>query len=150
MKTSSVRKSLWMVLAAGVSLGLYGVGCGDDTGGHDHGDDDHHHDEEIGTPTGAECPDGGTLTYESFGQEFMASYCTNCHSAELEGSARHGAPADHDFDTLDGIQSVADHIDQYAAAGPDSTNTTMPPTDPKPSMAEREMLGEWLACGAPE
>ena len=81
----------------------------------------------------------------------LTNYCTGCHSSELEGPARHDAPADHDFDTLDGIREVMDHIDQFAAFGPESMNANMPPYgSPKPSTEEREMLGEWLACGAPE
>jgi hypothetical protein len=56
----------------------------------------------------------------------------------------------HDFDTLDGIKPVANHVDEYAAAGPSTTNELMPEgAGPRPSLAERQMLGEWLACGAP-
>jgi mono/diheme cytochrome c family protein len=80
---------------------------------------------------------------------FMASYCTSCHSSTLSGADRNGAPDDHDYDTLDGILLVADHIDEHAASGPDAANDEMPPSGPMPSDAEREMLGAWLACEAP-
>jgi hypothetical protein len=136
------------------------AGCGDDAGDdddHDHSADegdaaaDHDHDdEEIGTPSGAVCPDDSTLTYANFGQQFMEDYCTRCHSRDRMGADRHDAPLDHDFDWYMGILFVSDHIDQMAAAGPDSVNTMMPLDEPRPSMEEREKLGEWLACGAPE
>jgi hypothetical protein len=110
------------------------------------GDRDEHQER---APTGAICPPDSTLTYETFGREFMATYCTRCHASSVSGAARNGAPSDHDFDTLAGIEANKEHIDEYAAAGPAHVNTTMPPTEPKPSLAEREMLGEWLACEMP-
>jgi uncharacterized membrane protein len=113
------------------------IGCG--------GDDDDHE----GQPTGAECPPASSLTYDDFGREFMTEYCVRCHASTLSGAARNGAPSDHDFDTVEGVRLFADHIDEVAAAGPDATNTEMPPSGPAPSQAEREQLGEWLACGAP-
>lgn len=98
------------------------------------------------TPTESVCPPGSTLTYEDFAAPFMSAYCTRCHSSELSGSARMGAPSFHDFDTLAGILPVADHVDEWAAAGPAAVNTLMPPSGPSPSEAERRQLGEWLAC----
>lgn len=138
------------VIALAVS-GFALSGCGDDSEEHD---DDHEHDEDheadIGPDTGAECPTDSALTYDTFGKMFMEDYCTRCHSSTLSGNARNGAPPGHDFDSLAGIQAVSEHIDQFAGAGPDAVNIEMPPTNPKPSQGEREMLGEWLACGAPE
>jgi uncharacterized membrane protein len=106
--------------------------------------DEHGHD-----GSGAVCPTDSALTYASFGKDFVETYCTSCHSSELVGDARHGAPGGHDFDSLAGIQAVADHIDEAAAAGPDNTFKAMPVGDPKPTLQERKDLGEWLACGAP-
>jgi len=98
------------------------------------------------TPTGATCPQGSTLTYDNFGKPFMENYCTDCHSSELKGKARHGAPIYHDFDTFLGIMQVANHIDSWSAAGPNAVNEIMPENDPKPSTEERYQLGEWIAC----
>jgi hypothetical protein len=98
------------------------------------------------TPTGAVCPPGSTLTYENFARPFMEAYCTRCHSSELRGEDRHGAPVFHDFDTEIGILNVGGHVDEEAAAGPNAVNTFMPEDDPKPTEAERFQLGEWLAC----
>ncbi len=105
----------------------------------------------FGPPTGSVCPPTGTtLTYNNFGKPFMESYCTKCHASDKMGEARQGAPSFHDFDTLNGIKVVADHIDETAASGPAATNMGMPENNPKPSLAERQMLGEWIACGMPE
>lgn len=118
-------------------------GCGS---GHE---DDEGEELELGPPSGAACPEGSTLTYDSFGRSFMESYCLRCHSGSVTGAAREGAPSDHNFDTIIEIQGLADHIDQMAGVGPDSTNEIMPTDDPKPTLAERQQLAEWLACGAP-
>lgn len=103
----------------------------------------------FGPPTASVCPPTSTLTYESFGKPFMEAYCTRCHSSELTGAARNGAPSFHDFDTLFGIQAVSDHIDETTASGPDATNSSMPPDGAEPTLAERQQLGEWIACGMP-
>lgn len=102
---------------------------------------------EFGPPTGAICPAGSTLTYENFAKPFMETYCTSCHASTLTGDARQGAPLYHDFDSKDGILAVADHVDYKAASGPDATNELMPiGSGPTPTLAERQQLGEWLAC----
>ena len=50
----------------------------DDHGDEDHGHDDHGHGHDEGgespMPTGAECPDGSTLTYTNFGQQFFSDH----------------------------------------------------------------------------
>jgi uncharacterized membrane protein len=103
-----------------------------------------------GQASGTTCPDDSVLTYEAFARSFMQSYCTRCHAASLSSSERHGAPSDHDFDTLEGLRATAaHHIDEQAAAGPGGVNTAMPPTAPRPSIDERKELAEWLACGMP-
>lgn len=147
----AVARVLGVTLVLGLVSGVQlSAACGsDDDDGGDHDHDGGEHDKPVGKPSGAECPGGSTLTYESFGQQFMSDYCVRCHSSSVMGADRKGAPAGHDFDSLAGIQLVSDHVDQKAAAGPSSINTAMPPSDPRPSMEEREQLGEWLACGAP-
>lgn len=112
-------------------------------------------------PTGATCSeaDMASLTWESFGQDFMATYCTSCHASTLPHSQRNGAPLYHDYDSLQGVMRIPDHVDEQAGKGPDSTNTLMPPsrcpstpggkldTDcPKPSDDQRAKLAAWLAC----
>lgn len=104
---------------------------------------------EDGTPSGAVCPDDSTVTWDNFAQEFFADYCTRCHSTKLSGSARQGAPNDHNFDSVELVREELEHNDEQAAAGPDSVNTLMPIGAPTPTEDERKKLGEWLACGAP-
>jgi cytochrome c5 len=106
-------------------------------------------EEIFGPPTQSTCPTGSTLTFANFGQTFMTNYCTRCHSSELSGAARNGAPKFHDYETLSGVKSVSDHIDQTSASGPAATNNAMPPSGPFPTDDERKKLGEWIACGAP-
>jgi hypothetical protein len=99
------------------------------------------------TPTGATCTTAAAdLTYEDFGAPFMEAYCTRCHSSELHGDDRNGAPIFHDFDSLDGILNVSGHVDEQAGIGPDAENRFMPPDGSKPSDDERRMLAEWLRC----
>jgi uncharacterized membrane protein len=100
------------------------------------------------SPSGATCPDSNAPTYGSFGQTFMATYCADCHSAT--SANRHSAPSDVNFDSMDDIRAHLEDIDVEAAAGPSATNTVMPQLDAKvphaPTQAEREMLGQFLAC----
>jgi hypothetical protein len=98
------------------------------------------------TPTGSTCPPDNTLTYDNFGADFMEAYCTRCHDSHLMGPDRHGAPLYHDFDTLEGVLEVHDHVDEQAAIGPNAANRFMPYDGDKPSDDERRQLGQWIAC----
>ena len=111
--------------------------------GHDHGGCGGN----DGQPTEAECDP--RLGWDNFGEQFMTQYCTKCHSTEVHGGDRRGAPGDHNYDTVEGVQKDLDHLDAAAASGPAANNTYMPPYDPSPSREERELFGKWLACGAP-
>lgn len=90
------------------------------------------------------CPPDSVLTFENFGGPFISSYCAGCHAKDLPEGMRQDAPLDVDFDTLDATRAWAKRI--WARAG--DHNVTMPPIG-GPEDEEREMLGEWLACGAP-
>src|SRR6185295_16109917 len=76
-------------------------------------------------PTQARCPDPdpGTLTWDNFGQPFMAQFCTSCQDSALPHSQRNGAPLYHDYNTLLGVMEIPDHIDQWAGDGPAADNT---------------------------
>ncbi len=114
-----------------------------------HGDSSCGGDEEFefGPPTGAVCPpEGTTLTFESFVEPFFESYCQRCHSVDVVGDDRQGAPSDHNFDTFVEAKSLRDHIDWTTGSGPDATNELMPIGGPKPTIEERKQLSEWLAC----
>lgn len=106
---------------------------------------------EFGPPTGAVCPSEGTnLTFDNFADPFFEQYCRRCHSADVVGDDRLGAPSDHNFDTVIEARSLKDHIDWTTGSGPDATNEIMPVGSPAPTLEEREQLSEWLACDAPE
>ena len=90
------------------------------------------------------CPDDSLLAWESFGDPFVRSWCTGCHSEQLGHERRRGAPDDVNFNTLDDVRALSDRM--WARAG--DHNRTMPPAG-GPGHAERELFGEWLACGAP-
>jgi len=101
-----------------------------------------------GTPTNSTCPTTDPPTYQNFGQAFFGSYCTSCHSAESPN--RHGAPSDQNYDSEAAIMTHLTDIDVEAAGGPDAMNTSMPELGgtvmTKPTEAERQRLGEYLAC----
>ena len=131
------NRIIWLCCAA-----LIGVSCSDD----DPPAACTEEEAEEGVATDATCPTNSTLTYENFAQPFMEQYCTRCHSSELTGDDRQCAPLDHDCNTEQGIFAIAEHIDEFAAAGPNGVNTAMPPSEPRPTEEERRQLGEWLAC----
>lgn len=83
------------------------------------------------------------LDYDNFGEPFLLDWCAGCHSAGLPLNMRQMAPADVNFDTLDGARRFADRI-AARATGP---MANMPPAG-GPSAEERAMLAEWIACGA--
>lgn len=134
----SLRASSWIAGAL-----LLAAACGE-KGGDNHGGDG-----AVGTSTQAVCPTPQTLTYQDFGKAFVGTYCLRCHSTNVKGAARQGAPDDHNFDTLDEVQGLREHMDQKAGSGPAATNTDMPRNDPKPTVEERKKFAVWLACGAP-
>src|SRR5512143_2749892 len=100
------------------------------------------------TPSGATCPPDNAPSYQSFGANFMSTYCTGCHSRNA--TSRHGAPADQNYDTEADVIAHAADIDAAAAAGPNATNTAMPdmsgPVHTRPTDEERQLLGQYLAC----
>ena len=83
-----------------------------------------------------------SLTYQNFGEPFMANWCNGCHSSGLPSGMRQLAPADVNFDTLAEIraQSVAILVTTV-------TDVTMPP-EGGPSDDERALLSQWMDCGA--
>jgi len=100
------------------------------------------------SPTGSTCPPTNAPDYATFGKPFFETYCLDCHSASSQN--RHGAPTDQNYDTEADIKKHAADIDSEAAAGPDATNTAMPELSPRvphaPSLDERKLLGQFLAC----
>jgi len=91
------------------------------------------------------CPSDSTLRYEGFGTQFFQTYCQRCHTQAMTGMLRQGAPDGLNFDDVETIRRLQDLIWSAAA----DTHTIMPPTAPVPTRAERQQLGDWIACGEP-
>ena len=83
------------------------------------------------------------LRYDNFGSPFIVNWCRDCHSVDLPADMRQQAPAGIDFDNLAEIRHWALAIERTTGAG-----GSMPPAG-GPSPSERQMLVEWLDCGAP-
>jgi hypothetical protein len=75
-----------------------------------------------------------TLTYEEFGEQFMASYCVGCHGPTV-------AQANIKLDSLAGVVMRKAAVKSAVASG------AMPQGSKKPSAAEKEQLGQWIDCG---
>lgn len=78
------------------------------------------------------CPTDSTLTYETFGQDFVTTHCLSCHDQENPTLTSQAAIR----------QSSARILDA-------AVYTDAMPEDHDLSISDRELLGEWLACGAP-
>ncbi|MCA9493940.1 MAG: hypothetical protein KC621_28615, partial [Myxococcales bacterium] len=75
-------------------------------------------------------------------EPFFLSWCASCHSSELTGDLRYGAPTGVDLDTLEGVRASSDRVRAMLEAG------AMPPAGGL-GEAERDATLAWLACGAP-
>jgi uncharacterized membrane protein len=84
-----------------------------------------------------------TLTYDTFGAPFMASWCNGCHSAALDPGMRQDAPYGINFDTVTEIRA------QWLAIAQTTIDLETMPPEGGPSPDERALLGAWLRCGAP-
>ena len=144
------KRQVWARLLAATVLVVFESACASSTPMDPNKDASVLGEEEGGgIATKATCPATQTLTYANFGESFMTNYCLRCHSKSLQGAARKGAPDDHNFDTVEEIRALAEHIDEYAGSGPAGTNEFMPKSGPKPTVDDRQKLAEWIACGAP-
>jgi len=79
------------------------------------------------------CPPGSTLTYDNFGQVLIADNCLSCHAGKDNPR----------LDSQDAVQKNAQAIISAAV-----TTSKMPKSGDMVT-DERQMLGDWLACGAP-
>lgn len=84
------------------------------------------------------------LTWASAGGPFTRTWCATCHSAELTGAARAGAPVGLDLDTEAQVVAHAARVRARALVDP----PTMPPVVVPPA-GERAAFDAWLRCVAP-
>lgn len=96
-----------------------------------------------GPSSNAACKSEASVTYENFAGPFFLDWCTGCHSSSLAEGERQEAPMGVDFDTYDDIVRHSPRILDRAVH-----LETMPPVG-GPSVDERQLLREWLDCGAP-
>ena len=89
-----------------------------------------------------DCEQAPTVTYDTFGRGFLATYCDGCHGSEV--TDRQDAPADVVFDDRESAQDWADRI-LARTAPPDGSDPTMPPVGGvTPEDTERLLV--WLTC----
>lgn len=79
------------------------------------------------------CPTSSTLTYANFGAAFMTNNCLQCHASK-------------DSPTLTSQGQIKVNASRILDA---AVYTDAMPKDARMAVPERQMLGEWLACGAP-
>jgi uncharacterized membrane protein len=127
-RSKGMRTALLLSLAAM----LLATGCGDKI--------DPVHEGDSGA-----CSSGTPVTWANQMQSFFARYCTSCHSSQLGGTARNGAPPTVNWDTYAAAFASGDRADVRAGMG-----TTMPPSPPMPSQAERDLLHCWVVQGKKE
>lgn len=89
------------------------------------------------------CPPTSFLSWENFGEPFLLSQCTACHSTALPEGARQNAPLGVDLDGYENARTWGSRVFVRAAM-----DTTMPPAFID-IPGERELLAEWLRCDAP-
>ena len=90
------------------------------------------------------CPSDSTLVYADV-EQILQTYCTDCHSTELTGDARSGAPESRNWNTATEAASG-----DLAHAWRRICDLEMPDGDGGAlSVEEATALREWWACGAP-
>lgn len=91
-----------------------------------------------------ECPPGSTQQ-QNTGASIVFTTCVGCHSSQLTGAGRFGAPVGMDFDDIEIVRDLADDVYGTAADG------SMPPPNQSVSSlndAQVEAIRVYLACGA--
>lgn len=76
----------------------------------------------------------------------FSDVCTNCHSTELSGDDRNGAPSGINWDDYDSASANAEHGAEEVFEG------EMPPEGSGDTLtnAQKEQLYLWALCGTPE
>jgi mono/diheme cytochrome c family protein len=91
-----------------------------------------------------ECPDNST-PQQLAGRKIVQQRCQICHSSQLSGNARQGAPGNANFDDLGTTRDKADDMYSQTESG------NMPPAPYNHvSGQDLENMRVWLACGAPD
>lgn len=99
---------------------------------------------EPAVPPPGECPPESMVTWNSFAEGWIDTWCTGCHSATLAGEDRQGAPDTVNFDTYGDVVQYGERIRVLATMA----DPYMPPSGGT-SEANRALMAEWIACGMP-
>lgn len=140
----SMRSIAWILMMCGALS--FAAACGDDDsdadGDSDEGADEGDAGEELELPD-VDC-DGEEIP--TFAEVEAFEKCTTCHSSELSGTDRGGAPADDNWDEYEEAMEHAEEIAHEVFEG------EMPPEDSGITLtaAEEDQLYLWALCGAPE
>ena len=97
--------------------------------------------DSAASATAAFCANAPTLTWESYGQGFMATYCLACHSANARD--RFGAPEDMNFDTAGETWSFQEQILSAVV------ETSTEPPGGGVYAEDKQALEAWLRCAEP-
>lgn len=99
-------------------------------------------EDPLTAPDTSACGDDTpVVTWETFGEGFVTTYCQGCHAESAVD--RHGAPEDIVFDSEEDVLWVADLVLDVATGDVPS----MPPNG-GPQEEQRERLTVWLSCYA--
>lgn len=139
-----MRSIAWALMLLGALF--FVPACGDDSAD---AADAGHAQEDAGEDAGLELPtdvDCDADPIPTFDQVAAFDTCTTCHSSELTGTERNGAPADDNWDDYVEAEEHAELIAHEVFEG------AMPPADSGLTLtaAEEDELYLWALCGAPE
>ena len=140
MRNIFKRFSLLTVCSSLLLVGALTGAC--DSG--DEGESDSHAESE-GDGHEEELPevDCEASTIPSFAEVTAVNSCLGCHSSELSGGDRSGAPAGIDYDTHPDAVTNAEHGVAEIFAGRMPIGATL-------SSEEKESFYIWALCGTPE
>ena len=117
---------------------LFFAACSSEDGGQRRGDPDAGPDDATDCASLERVP-----TYADL-QVGILPICLQCHSAQVTGDARTGAPEGLDFDTYEQLASAAEIASYLVRA------RVMPfPDGEGPTEEQRQEFYDWAACGKP-
>jgi len=90
-----------------------------------------------------DCERDPPVSWDNYAHGFVTRYCTSCHSSQLAGADRSGAPAGLDLDSEAAVRAYGGAI----RANTLGDDPSMPPGG-GPDAAELSLLDEWLTCSA--
>ena len=140
-----MRSIAWLVMLLAASF--FVPACGDDSSDDtDSASEEGEHEHDGGNEPDLPEVDCDAEEVPAFADVAALDKCTTCHSSDLSGGERMGAPAGFNWDEYDAAREHAEHIAHEVFEG------EMPPPDSGITLtnAEEQELYLWALCGAPE